>query len=369
MKDAKQKDMLFKHFSIQGWFSLPEVPVYFAGGEHHKQKLITDIDVLALRPGGNLQWEVLLGDCKTLKGQSPANRAIWLSGLMVRYKASEGFVVLQRRQNQPIEPDHKLFASSLGIFLLDERDFTTFDRSLVFPQGSDGFGYQASEISQLWSVRTRYTGLDPLVEFLSSAAWETPEFTLLLRRSLGEGKASAREIDPAKPEHMALVLNLSAVFSIGLAACSGTVFHRQLHPQSELELSDGLKVIIWGGKEQYRFFSDLRTQLLKAKGYPTADSDNLSLPQWSRFVQLTRTSLEHPKAAFQVPHLLQLASIDVCCEREVLPHVKREAEQPLMLAMAVVDYVVRATGMPEEVRKSAEILFVKRISKAVHASE
>ncbi|TWT84068.1 hypothetical protein CA13_55440 [Planctomycetes bacterium CA13] len=170
-------------------------------------------------------------------------------------------------------------------------------------------------------------------------------------------------------EHMALVLNLAAVFSIGLAACSGTVFQRQLHPQSELELSDGLKVIIWGGKEQYRFCSDLRAQLLEAKGHPTKDSDNLSLPQWSRFVQLTRKSLENPKAAFQVPHLLQLASIDVCCDREVLPHVNRQAEQPLMLAMAVVDYVIRATGMPEEVRKTAENRFVKRISKAVHASE
>lgn len=217
MKDARQKDMLFKHFSSQGWFSLPEVPVYFAGGEHHKKKLITDIDVLVIRPAGNLQWEVLLGDCKTLKGQSPANRVIWLSGLMARYKASEGFVVLQRRANQPIEPDHKLFASSLEIFLLDENDFTTFDRSVIFPEGSANFGYQASDFAQMWSVRTRFPGLNPLVEFLSSAAWETPEFTPLLRRSLGEGKVSAREIDPAKPEHLALVLNLSAVFSIGLS--------------------------------------------------------------------------------------------------------------------------------------------------------
>lgn len=334
---------------------------------HRSTKLVTDIDVLGIRPSGNLQWEVLLGDCKTLKGQSPANRVVWLNGLMSLYRASEGFVVLQRRASQPIEPDHKLFASSMNIFLLDEKDFTTFNRSLIFPEGSASFGYQATEFTQMWSVRTRFPGLGSLVEFLSSAAWESPEFTLLMRRSLGEGKASSREIDPAKSEHIAMVLNLSAVFSIGLAACSGAVFHRLIHPKSEIELSDALKTIIWGGKANYRFFSDLRSQLLEAKGRPNVEPDNLSLPQWPRFVQLTRKTLENPRATFQVPSLLQLASLDVSQGREILPHFDRNAEQGLVLAMVVVDYVVRACGMPEEVRKVVESHFVKRLSKAVHA--
>lgn len=366
MKDAKQKDLLFKHFSSQGWFSLPEVPVYFAGGEHHKQKLITDIDVLAIRPSPNLHWEILLGDCKTLKGQSPANRVIWMRGLMSNYGASEGYILLQRRANQPIEPDHKLFASSMNVFLLDERDFKTFDRAMVFPQGTYGYDYAAEDIAQMWSVRSRFPGLGRLIEFVSSSAWENAEFTLLLRRALGVGKASAGEIDPQKPEHLAILLNLAAVFSIGLAASTGMVFQRYLQPKSERELSDALKVIIWGGKEQYNFFSSLRGQLLAAKGQGDPGADNLSLPEWNRFVQLSRKLLENPKAAFGVPQLLQLASIDVSKNREFIAELTSDQHQTLMLAMSVVDYVNRASGMPEEARQVCESFFVKRLSKAVH---
>ncbi|MFN3194260.1 MAG: hypothetical protein ACE361_27375 [Aureliella sp.] len=366
MKDAKQKDLLFKHFSAQGWFSIPEIPVYFSGGEHHKQKLITDIDVFALRPNDNLRWEVLLGDCKTLKGQSPANRVIWLSGLMANYKASEGYIVLQRRANQPIEPDHKLFASSMSVFLLDEKDFKTFDRAMVFPEGTDSHTYSAADFEHMWSVRSRFPALASLVEFVSSSAWESAEFTLLLRRAIGEGKAAARELDPAKHEHLAMVFNLSSVFSVGLAACAGTVFQRHLHPKSEKELSDALKTVIWGGKEQYKFFSDLRKQLFEARGKKDVDADNLSLPAWERFVQLSRKMLENPKAAFRVPQLLQLASIDLAFDREILPRLGKDQQQSLMLAMSVVDYVARSSGLPEEVRKGCESHLLRRLSASAH---
>lgn len=285
---------------------------------------------------------------------------------MSKFSASEGYIVLQRQANQQIEPDHKLFASSQNIILLDERDFTTFDRALVFPEGTASHAYEAADFAQIWSARTRFPGLGRVIEFVSSTAWETAEFTLLLRRAIGEGKASAREMDPAKPEHLAILLNLSAVFSIGLAACTGMVFQRHLHPNSELELSNALKMIIWGGKEQYKFFSDLRAQLLAAKGQPDAGADNLSLPQWDRFVQLSRKMLENPRAAFRVPHLLQLASIDIARNREILPGFDNHLQQSLLLAMAAADYVVRASGMPEEVRRATESIFVKRLSKAAH---
>ena len=76
MKDAEQKNLVFKHFSSQGWFALPEIPVYFSGGQHDTKKLITDIDVLGLRPGNSLNWEIVLADCKTLKGVVKRNQLL-----------------------------------------------------------------------------------------------------------------------------------------------------------------------------------------------------------------------------------------------------------------------------------------------------
>ena len=115
-KDSNQKDMLCKHFYSLGWFAQPEVVVFHKGGVYEQKKVITDVDVLALRPSTNFSWEIVLGDCKTLKGQSPANRALWLKGLMDFYHASEGVLVLKKEL--AIEIDHKLFASSFGVTIL-----------------------------------------------------------------------------------------------------------------------------------------------------------------------------------------------------------------------------------------------------------
>ena len=80
-KDLHQKDMLCKHFSSLGWFAQPEVVVFHKGGVYEQKRIITDVDVLGLRPSTNLSWEIILGDCKTLKGQSPAKSCPLVAGV------------------------------------------------------------------------------------------------------------------------------------------------------------------------------------------------------------------------------------------------------------------------------------------------
>jgi hypothetical protein len=133
IKDSNQKDLLLRHLATQGAYVNTEVLVYHKGGIHQQRKYITDIDVFALRLGNNLKWELILGDCKTQKGQSPANRVLWLRGLMEHFSASSGIIIMQKKQS--IEVDHKLFAASLGINLIEEEEFETYDRALVYPDG------------------------------------------------------------------------------------------------------------------------------------------------------------------------------------------------------------------------------------------
>ena len=139
MKDALQKEMLFKHFCAMGWYSQPEIALYHGGGLDEAGKLISDIDVLAFRPTSDLRWAKVLGDCKTLRSTSPANRAAWLHGMMTYSRSNDGILILKKSQRAPIEQDHKLFARSMNVTLLDESEFTRYDRAICYPLGSAGF--------------------------------------------------------------------------------------------------------------------------------------------------------------------------------------------------------------------------------------
>jgi hypothetical protein len=151
VKDAGQKDLLYRHFRAMGWHAMPEVPVFSRGGLHEKQKIITDVDVLGLRPSPDLKWELIIGDCKTKRGESPANRALWVRALMEKLNAARGYLLL-RRDKERIEPDHKLLADDLGIVLLDEREFNSYDKAMVYPGGSSHVPETATQIKAFFTM-------------------------------------------------------------------------------------------------------------------------------------------------------------------------------------------------------------------------
>ena len=369
MKDLQQKDRLFRHFSAQRWYTLLEVPVFFGEGQHGAEKLITDIDVLALRPGNDLRWELVCGDCKTLKNQSPGNRVLWMKVVMDHFAASSGIIILQRNKGNEFEPDHKLFASSLGITLLDEREFQRYDAALNFPGGTAGFAYGAEDVARLREPATRFPKLEQYVQYVSGAAWNQQDFMLMLRTTLGEGKAIAREIDPRRPEHLALVFEGAAVFAVAAAACAGRVFNQYLLPETESILDHALKAIIWGGQGQYEFVARLRTELLRAKGMSEEEGNALALPRWADFAQLVRSLLEHPRLGFQAPHILRCAALDFVIGRNALGQYGQEDLALLKYSMLVAKYYCRACELPSEVAEILVSVLAKRQSEIVHGGE
>ncbi len=183
IKDSMQKDMLCRHFAAQNYYVQPEVPVFHRGGIHERKKLITDIDVLALRPSPDLRWELVLADCKTLKGQSPANRVLWLRGLMEQFSASSGVIMLQRKQT--IESDHKLFAASLRINLIDEEEFERFDKAIIYPDGSSQYPISAQSINELKVLYNRYKQLQDFCEYIYGFVWSENSRFELQRKVIG----------------------------------------------------------------------------------------------------------------------------------------------------------------------------------------
>lgn len=363
-QDAVQKDMLCRHFCAQGWYVQPEVLVFHRGGIYEQQKPVTDIDVLALRPTVNLRWDMIIGDCKTLRGQSPVNRAIWLRGVMEHFSASSGIVLLRRRQ--PIEVDHKLFAASLGVNLLEESEFRHYDQAIVYPDGSSNYPISLEKLLLLRSLPKRYVKLKDFCEYVYQLSWNEENRLDLLRKIIGEAQAISREIDPTQPQHLALILDAAGIFSLGLAECVGVIFNQYLKPGTLEQLDDALKMLIWGGKSQYHFIAKLRHDLLVARGKTIGTSGALALPEWERFLQLVRNMLEHPRLAFMVPSLLQRVAIDVYYEQTFAEYTTYDDLLLIKYAMLTAMYFCQAANFPAQTNAMIENLFVKRQSQLVH---
>lgn len=355
-KDAGQKDMLCRHFYTLGWFAQPEVIVFHKGGVNEQKKVITDIDVLALRPGTNLRWEIVLGDCKTLRGQSPANRALWLRGLMSFFNASEGILVLKKEQ--PMEIDHKLFASGFGVTLLSEDEFNTYDKAILYPSGSSDSSINLSEIQAIMAISNRFPRIKTLSEYLYALSWNEDNFVELVRKLLGEAQQVSQEIDPLAKDHQALVLDACAIFSIGLAECIGIIFKQYLKPGTQSQLDESLKYLLWGGRSQYDFVAKLRNELIIAK---KATPTPLTLPEWDRFLQLVRNLLEYPALAFSLPILFRSAAVDILHNRPFLDRYNSEEDLLLVkFGMLVYNYFCRASKFPPQAREIIENEFVKK---------
>lgn len=361
MKDAAQKEALYRHFRCQGWYALVEVPVYHRAGSFGNQKIITDIDVLGFCPTPDLRWQVILGDCKTKKSESPANRAIWLSGLMQHASADRGVIVL-KKDRVSVEPDHRLFANSLNITLIEEKDFDTYDRSVVYPSGSRHHPESADSLQRLRNdLMYRYPSLSKYCQYLTTKAWNESDHFVLLRNSIAAARQIHDELDPSKPHHLALVLEGASVFAVALATCIGAVFRQFLKVTDRTVLDDALRVIIWGGYDNYTYISSIRKQLVLIKGGVSEDSDTLALPEWNSFLQLVRNHLESPHFTFQEPDVLRMAALDIL---DGHPFLKRIQHDPMVvkLSMLTALYYVRAARFPAETAVRIQDLFVERMS-------
>jgi hypothetical protein len=143
-----------------------------------------------------------------------------------------------------------------------------------------------------------------------------------------------------------LLCDAAAILSIGLAECAGRIFQNYLHPAEKDELATHLRMLIWGGKEQYEFIRMAYQRLQEAKG--AVDLEPLELPEWNSFLQLVRNLLEQPGKSFEIPWLLRQYAIDLFRNRSMQRRLTRGDLVTLKQGMLVLSYVCKAAGVPRE---------------------
>jgi len=348
MKDRNQKQKLLKYFLSRGWYPQLEVDVFYIESTIPKPKIITDIDVLGLAPNSTGLFQNVIGDCKTLKNQSPINRAFWIKGLMNYFSSNHGVVLLLK----PIESEHKLLANELGVSLLSEEDFKTFS---IATSSQEVIKNAAIAKYELWDIYfdipNRLPNLLLLHQYCRSGFWNERDYNIRLRHSIARLRKVGNEMNPENVLCMFLFLEMSSQFSIAINALSITIFNKYLWPSNKDVFDKDLKIHLWGGFDNYNLWNDMRNRLYAAHG---GEETGLALPEWNIFVNLVRACLDKPLSTALTSIILK--ELAFCCLEEqesltkwdYLSDLLKKDSYSAKMAVQIIDYLSKAAKMPKE---------------------
>lgn len=303
IKDRNLKIKVVEYFLSRGWYPHMEVNVLSQNQISSSPKLVTDIDVLGLAPEVTGKYQIILGDCKTLKGQSPITRALWMKGLMEYFGAKKGIILLSK----DIEKEHQLTADTFDVLLFSEEDFDFYSKAT-----SDFGSFSRSALSDIenWDkfveIEKRFERLKPLSDFARTDFWNSKNSNFQVRSGLALLRSLKGEVNPGHKLHLSIVLHHYSLIAIALNQIVIQLFTRYVSLKSKDDLSNDLKIIIYGGIENYEYLNELRRKFI---GNSSVEKD-LSLPEWDSFVELIRLSFENPINFHALP--LYLKELSFC---------------------------------------------------------
>ncbi|MGH0425691.1 hypothetical protein [Bacillus pretiosus] len=321
-----------------------EAEIFFSEGVSKQKKVVTDLDTIALIPSEFGELSFLIGDCKTLKNQSPISRSFWLSGLMGLLKARKGLVLLTK----DIERDHKQLSSNINVSLLSEKDFETYaSKTCVDYKTINSALLNGNTWDKYFELYKRYPNLESAIKFVKNDFWNITDDRLKLRKTLYTIREIRRELNPERVEHLALLIDLISLFSISLNRVTLDTFNQYLLPETKENLSRELKIWIWGGLDQYSYWNKLY-QLASQKG----NENEIELPEWDTFVQLIRQCLEEPYATSRVPLLLREVAFEAMSDNSkeftFSQKLAQKYPQSAKFAILICAYVCKAAMLPKD---------------------
>lgn len=353
IKDRDQKQKALKLAVTNRWFPQLEVDVRPSEALAVNTPLVTDLDVFACIPDEFKGFRFVIFDCKTKARESAVNRALWLAGVLARIGADQGFCILKK---DAIILDHVLMANRLKVILLAEDEFDLYARSTSTRHGTNtGFIGELAIWDEFYDLGARFPKLDSGLRFIRSGFWMIEDSAEACRKTLACLKSLQPELDPSKPEHLAVFLDFCALFSHALAVVVCKIFKTYLQPTKQEKLSEALLVMLYGGREAYQHRNDLyRLVMAKNAEQPVPD---LALPEWERFLQLCRQLLDAPMEAQHAPLILREVAFSFFRkdpDRSFGKLLCVESVQAARFAVLIPTYLAKAARLPSEFIASAD---------------
>ena len=124
-------------------------------------------------------------------------------------------------------------------------------------------------------------------------------------------------------------------------------------------LDNYLKSYLYGGRDSYAIMNSLYRQAMRLRTSTspappqTADSDELTLPEWTRFLQLFRAILEHPNKMKDVPRFLRWIVFNRILYPEsklgIRDTIPRIDTLTMKLALQITEYFYKASGIDSKI--------------------
>lgn len=366
LKDRAQKATALRLCISKRWLPQLEVEVEPAKRLDKSKLLLTDLDVLAVGPnpiGGHVR---LVFDCKSGLRESAIGRAFWLHGVMTRVAAAHGFIVLNDKV--AIAQDHRISASDLAVSLIHEAEFADLAQGMGGTiASSDAVTESVDAWDQFFAVPANYPKLLEYCRFSRSGYWMIKDHGEQCRKAVARLRLVRGELDPAKPDHLAIFGDALCLFLLALSELANRLFLVLLRPTSREEFSSSLLALIYGGYENLEVAQRIRRLTAGAES-ETALS---IFPEIAQFEQLVREILQAPQQVLPASLLareLSLAFLTRTATTSLQRQLATEAPYAPKFLFMAGEYLQKAIRLPPEFSSQYSDVALTLSSQVVQAA-
>lgn len=352
MAKARDKDLPLKLqfrriLFAQGFWTPLEVELsnFEASGTGLKRRSLTDLDVLGIKFDGLFNRTCAVGDCKSGKNVSDANRLFWLSGVRHYFGADLAYYLRPK-----VDTHVSAIAPRMGLCALPSSQLNGLEVKLDVAKWSAALGsdddYNA--VQDLWGIEVA-KGAKPsevqmrkkaVYSFLSYSYWYIDKFRTLMQL-VGSFGAVADILDPNDPKDVLLAFSGAERFALSLLEVAYDV-----HSHGQDNIPSQSKQYLYGGvlgkREKERVF-----HLMNKLGIT---GDQLDPPWLENTIELLGRLISNPVGASDILRHLSGFYYSYSVRKEVaMPSlgVGGPNTEAIVLAKDVAFQFARATGMRE----------------------
>ncbi len=347
-KDIKQKECAVRFCLVSGMMPFLEVNVGNRKELSSISTIITDIDAMGVGADASGGQRKIIFDCKTLGKTSPINRAFWACGLVNYVGASEAFVILKKKASEA----HRLSAKHIGVHLFGENQFDNFAQSYSIDYK---LNYSYATDIQNWILQhelyNKSSVFEKFGEFLNHEVPLELDAARGVKRLLAALKKGKGEFNPDRAKHGSVFLHVLLSFSFLMSKVVHDLKTVIDYDSGKEDFEEILKYYIWGGRDsliQKQKMAELFASINKSP-----PSFSMEIPEWERFVELTRKLLDSPKDVFWACFPLRelslrlLSSVNDEKDLYIAKTVSGSARIRQFMTFQA-DYLVHAGQLPKE---------------------
>jgi hypothetical protein len=347
LKDRSQKALALRLSISKRWLPQLEVEVEPSRRLDRAKALLTDIDVLSITQSAISGHERIVFDCKSGAKESGIGRSFWLHGVMARVGAKHGFVVLPEKAT--IVHDHRISAADLNVSLMHDSEVEGFARSIG---GTTVNSHSLVGDIDTWehflAISLKYPSLAQYLGFSRSGFWMIKDPGERCRRSISRLRAIHSELDPSKPEHMAVFGDAVCLFLVAVSELAGRALLILLRPASKDDFASTVLAMLYGGYENLE-----AAQKLRRLASGAAEDEKVSIfPELARFEQLIREVMQAPLDALPAAILARELSFEALLQNSSTSQfqatIASEARYSAKFLVLASEYLQKTARLPPE---------------------